>query len=221
MAESENTAVPQETTEGQTETGVQSAEEKMTEQFTKEEGKETTQTEGETADEGKPAEEDKPDETEVPIGDDWTPTLPEGTSIDEDTIKEARTLLKEMGLSSDKAQKLAEFQIKQVQAIQAKTAEAWEKQVSDWESAVKKDPMFKDNFEAKKVIAEKGFKELFTPEEREWLSKTGISSYLFRAMFKAGESIAEPQGEIESKRGKMPRSDDPYAGLETMFGRKK
>ena len=221
MAESENTAVPQETTEGQTETGVQSAEEKMTEQFTKEEGKETTQTGGETADEVKPAEEDKPDETEVPIGDDWTPTLPEGTSIDEDTIKEARTLLKEMGLSSDKAQKLAEFQIKQVQAIQAKTAEAWEKQVSDWESAVKKDPMFKDNFEAKKVIAEKGFKELFTPEEREWLSKTGISSYLFRAMFKAGESIAEPQGEIESKRGKMPRSDDPYAGLETMFGRKK
>ena len=221
MAESENTAVPQETTEGQTETEVQSAEEKMTEQFTEEEGKETTQTEGETADEGKPAEEDKADEAEVPIGDDWTPTLPEGTSIDEDAIKEARTLLKEMGLSSDKAQKLAEFQIKQVQAIQAKTAEAWEKQVSDWESAVKKDPMFKDNFEAKKVIAEKGFKELFSPEEREWLSKTGISSYLFRAMFKAGESIAEPQGEIESKRGKMPRSEDPYAGLETMFGRKK
>lgn len=221
MAESENTAVPQETTEGQTETEVQSAEEKMTEQFTKEEGKETTQTEGETTDEGKPAEEDKADEAEVPIGDDWTPTLPEGTSIDEDAIKEARTLLKEMGLSSDKAQKLAEFHIKQVQAIQAKTAEAWEKQVSDWESAVKKDPMFKDNFEAKKVIAEKGFKELFSPEEREWLSKTGISSYLFRAMYKAGESIAEPQGEIESKRGKMPRSEDPYAGLETMFGRKK
>ena len=214
MAEIENTSVPQENTEGQTEQ-TQTSDEKAEGLFT-EEGEPVTPKEEAPAEGEK--EDVKADET---VGDDWKPELPEGMSVDEEAIKEARTLLKEMGISPDKAQKLAEFQAKQVETIRTKTAEAWEKQVSAWETDVKKDPLFKDDFEAKKVIAEKGFKELFSPEERQWLSETGISSYLFRAMFKAGERIAEPQGEIESKKGKMPRSDDPYAGLEAVFQGKK
>ena len=220
MAEIENTSVPQENTEGQTEQ-TQTSDEKAEELFT-EEGAPVTPKEGAPAEGDKAAEGEKEEvKADEPVGDDWRPEIPEGMSVDEEALKEARTLLKEMGLSPDKAQKLAEFQAKQVENIRTKTAEAWEKQVSAWETDVKKDPLFKDDFEAKKVIAEKGFKELFSPEERQWLSETGISSYIFRAMFKAGERIAEPQGELESKRGNKPRSSDPYVGLEGMFGSKK
>lgn len=219
MADENIVVTPQENTEGEPQEQTQTAEEKMSEQFGKEEKVSEGTKEADTSTEETPKEDDAPKE-EV-IGDDWMPTLAEGMSVDEEALKEARTILKEMGISSEKAQKLAEFQAKQVETIRTKTAEAWEKQVSAWETDVKKDPLFKDDFEAKKVIAEKGFKELFSPEERQWLSETGISSYLFRAMFKAGERIAEPQGEIESKKGKMPRSDDPYAGLEAVFQGKK
>ena len=219
MAENDNTSVPQENTEGQTEQ-TQTSDEKAEGLFT-EEGAPVSPKEDAPAD-GDNAEGEKEDvKTDEPVGDDWMPELPEGMSVDEEALKEARTLLKEMGLSPDKAQKLAEFQAKQVESIRTKTAEAWEKQVSEWESNVKNDPLFKDDFDAKKAIAEKGFKELFSPEERNWLAETGISSYIFRAMFKAGERIAEPQGELESKRGNKPRSSDPYVGLEGMFGSKK
>ena len=213
MAEIENTSVPQENTEGQTEQ-TQTSDEKAEGLFTEEGAPVTPKEEA-------PADGDKEVKADEIVGDDWKPELPEGVSVDEEAIKEARTLLKEMGISPDKAQKLAEFQAKQVEAIRTKTAEAWEKQVSEWESNVKNDPLFKDDFDAKQAIAEKGFKELFSPEERKWLAETGISSYIFRAMFKAGERIAEPQGELESKRGNKPRSSDPYVGLEDMFGSKK
>jgi len=220
MAENENTTVPQENTEGQIEEQTQTSDEKAEGLF-KEEGAPDTPKEDVPA-EGDKAEGEKEEvKADEPVGDDWMPELPEGMSVDEEALKEARTLLKEMGLTPDKAQKLAEFQAKQVENIRTKTAEAWEKQVSEWETSVKNDPLFKDDFNSKKAIAEKGFKELFTQEERKWLSETGISSYIFRAMFKAGERIAEPQGELESKRGNKPRSSDPYVGLEGMFGSKK
>lgn len=220
MAEIENTTVAQVDTEAQVEEQTQTSDEKAEGLFTEEGAPVTPKEEAPVG--GDNAEGEKEEvKADEPVGDDWKPELPEGMSVDEEALKEARTLLKEMGISPDKAQKLAEFQAKQVETIRTKTAEAWEKQVSAWETDVKKDPLFKDDFEAKKVIAEKGFKELFSPEERQWLSETGISSYLFRAMFKAGERIAEPQGEIESKKGKMPRSDDPYAGLEAVFQGKK
>ena len=220
MAENENTTVAQVDTEAQVEEQTQTSDEKAEGLFT-EEGAPVTPKEEAPA-KGDNAEGEKEDvKADEVVGDDWMPEIPEGMSVDEEALKEARTLLKEMGLSPDKAQKLAEFQAKQVESIRTKTAEAWEKQVSEWESNVKNDPLFKDDFDAKKAIAEKGFKELFSPEERKWLAETGISSYIFRAMFKAGERIAEPQGELESKRGNKPRSSDPYVGLEGMFGSKK
>ena len=210
--EENNTAVA---AQGNTEAepAIQTTEEKLSEQFSENEAVVTTPAEGEA--------EVKAEDVPPELGDDWIPTLPEGVSVDEVALKEARTLMKEMKLSPDNAQKLAEFQSKQVQAMQAKTAEAWEKQVSTWEADVKNDPAFKDDFEGKRVIAEKGFKALFSAEEREWLSKTGMSSYLFRAMYKAGEKIAEPMGEIESKAGKLQRSADPYKNLEQVFDNKK
>lgn len=170
MADENIVVTPQETTEGEPQEQTQTAEEKMSEQFGKEEKVSEGTKEAEPSKEEAPKEDDAPKE-EV-IGDDWMPTLAEGMSVDEEALKEARTILKEMGISSEKAQKLAEFQAKQVETIRTKTAEAWEKQVSAWETDVKKDPLFKDDFEAKKVIAEKGFKELFSPEERQWLSET-------------------------------------------------
>ena len=88
MAEIENTSVPQENTEGQTEQ-TQTSDEKAEGLFT-EEGAPVTPKEEAPA-KGDNAEGEKEDvKADEPVGDDWKPELPEGVSVDEEAIKEAR-----------------------------------------------------------------------------------------------------------------------------------
>ena len=213
--ETEKSTVAQENTDANVETeqststtetkGTQSAEEKMTGVL---EGKK---------DEGKPeTKEAAKDESKPDVVDDsWEPTLPEGVKLPEEVLKDSRELLK--GLPKEQAQKLADYQVKQAAKQQEATREAWEKQVKAWEDGVKADPEFKDDFGKKQGIAEKAFKEFFSPEERDYLVKTGISSYLFKAMYKVGLKVAEPSGEVEGKTGKQPVGGDAYDRLAGNF----
>ena len=203
----ENTDANVETEQSASTTEAKSPEEKLTDVL---DGKKDT---------GKPEAEEGADKDGLEakpelVDDAWEPTLPEGVKLDEGMLQESRELLK--GLPKETAQKLADFQMAQAQKQQEATREAWEKQVKAWEDELKSDPEFKDGFEKKQAVAEKGYRELFTPEEREYLTKSGLSSYLFRAMYKAGQKIAEPSGEVEGKTGKLPPGDK-YERFEKLF----
>lgn len=162
--------------------------------------------------------EEKAEEAPEEIPDDWTPALPEWAKVDDAAISEARGLMKEMGLSKENAQKLVDFQTKQGQSMQEAQVKAWEAQVKAWEDGVKADPEFKQGFDEKRATAERAFKELFSPEERKYLADTGLSSYLFRAMYRAGVKLAEPTGEVEGQTGKKQQSGDPVERLSGLFG---
>jgi len=162
--------------------------------------------------------EEKKQDAPAEIGDDWKPALPDGAKVDEGVLTEAKGLFREMKLSPENAQKLVDFQTRQVQASQEAQRAAWESQVKAWEDGVKADPEFKQDFDAKRATAERGFRELFTPEERKYLADTGLSSYLFRAMYRAGVKVAEPSGEAEGKTGKQQQSSDPVERLSGLYG---
>ena len=135
----------------------------------------------------------------APIGDDWKPTLPEGAALDDATLKEARTTLKGMGLNAEQAQKAVDAHLAMTRKADEARAEAWKAQVAAWEEGIKARPEFKDGFEQKQAIANRAFNEFFDDTERKYLADSGIASYLFPAMYKAGLKIAEPQREPDGK----------------------
>lgn len=166
-----------------------------------------------------------PGKTEEPVAeitDDWKPKLPEGVNLDEAAFKEAKGLLKEMKLSPDNAQKLTDYQIKIMQDMQETSHRNWQNQIKEWDDSIKNDPEFKDGFEKKKAVADLAYNEFFTAEERDYLTKLGVSSYLFRALYKAGSKIAEPQKIPEgTASGQKQKYTDSFEGLTGLFGENK
>ena len=164
------------------------------------------------------SDEDKGQESKG-LPDDWTPKLPEGVKLDDGAFAEIRSTLKDMGLSPDNAQKLVDYQLKTMEDARKQSVDNWEKQVKEWETAIKESPDFKDGFEQKQAVAEGAYKEFFTPEEREYLTKSGLASYLFPAMYKIGKKVAEP-ATVDGK-GLPPKrlsGNDPHERLSGLYG---
>jgi hypothetical protein len=207
----ENTEAP---ADGEKAPEAKSAEEKLADLHV--DGKEPSKDEGTP-----PPQEKKKDEKPIEgIPDDWKPTLPEGSSFDDKQLSEARTFLKELKVSPEQAQKLAEYQMRQTESARDAVRESWEKQVKAWEDALRSDPEFKDGFAEKESVAQAAFKEFFTEEERKYLVSAGLTPFLFRGLYKVGLKVAEPS-KIPEGKNRPGRSDgDPYKGLERMFGSK-
>jgi len=168
------------------------------------------------------ADPDKKEETALEITDDWKPKLPEGMILDEAVFKEAKDLLKEMKLSPDNAQKLTDYQIKIMQDMQETTYRNWQNKIKEWDEGIKNDPEFKDNFDKKKAVADLAYNEFFTADERDYLTKLGVSSYLFRALYKVGLKVAEPQTVPSgTASGQKAKYKDSFEGLTGLFGETK
>ena len=197
-------------------------EQKQEETKTPEQKLEETMTKKDEAPKDDGAEPGKKEEPVVEITDDWKPKLPEGVNLDEAAFKDARVLLKEMKLSPDNAQKLTDYQIKIMQDMQETSNRNWQNQIKEWDDSIKNDPEFKDGFEKKKAVADLAYNEFFTAEERDYLTKLGVSSYLFRALYKAGSKIAEPQKIPEgTASGHKQKYTDSFEGLTGLFGENK
>ena len=151
------------------------------------------------------------------IGDDWKPTLPEGATLDDAALTEARTTLKGLGLNAEQAQKAVDAHLAMTRKADEARVEAWKSQVAAWEGDIKARPEFKDGFEQKQAIANRAFSEFFDETERKYLADSGIASYLFPAMYKAGLKIAEPQAEADGKPKKPDLSGDPTTRLARMY----
>jgi hypothetical protein len=120
--------------------------------------------------------------------------LPEGITADTALIDDATPLFKELGLTQDQAQKLVDFQVKQVEASGQKQADAFNQQLNDWLTDAKADKDFGgDAFDENVATAKAGVDAFGTPEFKQLLDDTGLGNHpeIIRFMVKVGKLTKE------------------------------
>lgn len=120
--------------------------------------------------------------------------MPEGVTVDETLLAEAVPLFKEMGLTQEQAQKLVDFQAKQVQAGSQKQVDAFNQLMSDWREQSKNDSEFGgEKFEENVKVAQAAISAYGTPELKQLLEDHGVGNHpeVVRFMVRVGRTLKE------------------------------
>jgi hypothetical protein len=144
--------------------------------------------------------------------------LPEGFAADEALQGDFKGAAKAAGLDSAKAQALFDVYAKAQATAEAKQAEDFAKQRSDWVSAVKADPEIGgDNLQASVLAANRAVAKLGGPELHQLLNATGLGDHplLVRAFARAGALLAEDS--IAGTTGGGPQGDAETARLKALY----
>lgn len=161
-----------------------------------------------------PAPEDKPETTEAAPETVYEFTMPEGVEIDPATLGNLTELSRELGLTKEQAQKVADLGAQQAQ----RWAQAQEQAINDvsaqWIDTVKTDKEIGGDRMAEKLAVAKRALDRFGSSELTQLldeSRLGNHPELIRAFYRAGKAISDdalvPGG--RSVRG----SNDPASRL--------
>ena len=118
-------------------------------------------------------------------------TLPEGTTVDKDTMAKATAAFKDLGLSQENAQKLVTIQAEYAKANNAAILESFNKQVAGWKDESVK--MFGNDSEKEFGIAAKAVERFGTPAFKAMLNETGIGNHPEWVRFcnKIGKTVSE------------------------------
>lgn len=120
--------------------------------------------------------------------------MPEGVEVDAGLLAEATPLFKELGLTQEQAQKLVDFQAKQVQASSQSQVDAFNQLMNDWQQQAKNDKEFGgDKFEENISIARSAVDKFGTPELKQLLEEHGVGNHpeVIRFMLKVGKLTQE------------------------------
>ena len=120
--------------------------------------------------------------------------LPEGVTLNEALLAEASPLFKELGLNQEQAQKLVDFQAKQVQAGSKSQVDAFNQLMNDWQTKSKNDKEFGgDKFKENVAVARSAISKFGTPELKQLLEEHGVGNHpeVIRFMVKVGKLTAE------------------------------
>lgn len=134
--------------------------------------------------------------------------LPDKSNIDKAVVERTAAIARELGLSQERAQKMLDFQVQELAAIEDATIKAtleahqpggavWEKQVEEWNAKALADPDIGGNKPeqlqasvklAKQVVAKFGDKESI-----EFLEKNPLGSHpaLIRLLYRIGKASSE------------------------------
>jgi hypothetical protein len=117
-------------------------------------------------------------------------SLPEGLAIDEEMLGEFKATAKELGLTQEGAQKLADLQAKSF----TKQQEAMAATVSQWTEQSKSDKEFGGPALTENLgVAKKALETFATPELRELLNKSGLGNHpeVIRTFYRVGKQISQ------------------------------
>ena len=120
--------------------------------------------------------------------------MPEGMQIDETLLAEAVPIFKELELNQEQAQKLVDFQAKQVQAGKQTQVDDFNQLVNDWREQSKNDGEFGgDKFDENVKVAQSAISAYGTPELKQLLEEHGIGNNpeLIRFMVRVGQGLKE------------------------------
>jgi hypothetical protein len=121
-------------------------------------------------------------------------TVPEGITLDEATLAEATPLFKELGLTQEQAQKLVDFQAKQVQAGSQKQSETFNQLMKDWTTQSENDKEFGgDKYQENVKVALNAINKFGNPELKQLMEDHGIGNNpeMIRFMWKVGKTLKE------------------------------
>ena len=120
--------------------------------------------------------------------------LPEGMPLDEALLNEATPIFKDLGLTQEQAQKLVDFQVKQVQASSQSQVDAFNQLMQDWREKSKNDSEFGgDKFDESIAVARSAVDKFGTPELKQLLEEHGVGNHpeVIRFMVKVGKLTSE------------------------------
>ena len=120
--------------------------------------------------------------------------LPEGASVDDESLKAASTLFADSGLSQEQAQKFIDLAVSREQAAARKGVQAFVDLQTKWVSEIKADPdIGGDKFQASIASAARAIDRLAIPGLREALDLTGAGNNpaIVKAFARIGQMISE------------------------------
>ena len=162
----------------------------------------------------KPGDTDKPDEPSKDVPEAYEKfSLPEGFEYDEGKAKEFGALARELGLPQDKAQRLVDMYVGNLQQGLSAQIEAVAARNKGWQEAARNDKEFGGaDFERNLAVANEGLRRLGTPELISYLEESGLGNHpevirlCWRAGRLAGEDHQPDGGYTPGGRGRDERS---------------
>lgn len=137
--------------------------------------------------------EQKPGEKDGPPAD-YAFTFAEGKALEGEHLDFVKGLAKELGLSQDQAQKLADKAISRGEEAATRQAEMIEAAKTEWAGAVRADKEIGgEALDANLGIAKKALQAFGTPELTALLNESGLGNHpeIIRAFYRAGKAISE------------------------------
>ncbi|TXG95609.1 MAG: peptidase [Nevskiaceae bacterium] len=138
--------------------------------------------------------------------------LPEGYSISEEQLAAFSPVLKELGLTQEQADKLVAFDAQRSlaarEASQQQAVEFRNKQVGEWETALRNDAAFGGaNFDANVAVAQQFLTDFGSPELSAFLAESGLGSHpeVVRMFHKAGKELGE--GKLHRTTTEVPKTE--------------
>ncbi|MCE0854074.1 hypothetical protein LU689_29675 [Pseudomonas asiatica] len=138
--------------------------------------------------------------------------LPEGYSISDEQLAAFSPVLKELGLTQEQADKLVAFDAQRSlaaqEASQQQAIEFRNKQVGEWEAALRSDAEFGGaNFEASVAVAQQFLTDFGSPELSAFLAESGLGSHpeVVRMFHRAGKELGE--GKLHRTTTEIPKAE--------------
>ncbi|MNM07816.1 hypothetical protein D3C81_178710 [compost metagenome] len=138
--------------------------------------------------------------------------LPEGYSISEEQLAAFSPVLKDLGLTQEQADKLVAFDAQRSlaaqEASQQQAIEFRNKQVGEWETALRSDAEFGGaSFDANVAVAQQFLTDFGSPELSAFLAESGLGSHpeVVRMFHKAGKELGE--GKLHRTTTEIPKTE--------------
>lgn len=149
---------------------------------------------------------------------DYELKFPEGVKVDAEQLKGFKEMAKGLGLKSDGAQKLVDFQLGREAAMLERAQKAWDAERTAWTEGLRTDKEFGgEKYDANTAVARKAIEKFGTPEFKAFLDKTGLGNHpeMVRFAFRAGRALAEDKNDAGAGGGGGAAS--PEAALRNMY----
>lgn len=145
--------------------------------------------------------------------------LPDGVTMPPEAFTEFKATAKELGLTQDQAQKVAELGVKQAQTFATQLATAQQEAVEKWAADTKADKEIGgDKLPENLAVAKKALDTFGSPELKTLLNKSGLGNNpeVIRFFVKAGKAISEDRivtGAAGQKSSDVPIENRIYKDM--------
>lgn len=119
---------------------------------------------------------------------------PDGVSFDGEVMGQFKAMAKDLNLSQDKAQKVADLGVELVKRTQAAQAQAMQAEIAKWASDSKADKEFGgDKLDENLAGAKSALQQFGSPELQQMLNESGLGNHpeVIRMLYRVNKAVSE------------------------------